>query len=72
LSVTLFGMHPDAVRAQTKALRAMSIEQKLRVAEALRAFAWEVKRAAIRRRHPELSETEVLRRVRAAFGHDRA
>ncbi|MDQ3699039.1 MAG: hypothetical protein M3373_13610 [Gemmatimonadota bacterium] len=58
--------------AHTKAVRALSIEQKLLVAESLRAFAWDVKRAAISRRDPELSETEVLRRVRAAFGHDRA
>ena len=65
-------MHPDAVEAQTKAIRAMTVEQKLRVAEALRAFAWEVTRASIARRHPELSEAEVLRRVRAAYGYERA
>jgi len=49
----------------------MSVEQKLQVAEMLRAFAWELTRASIVRRHPELRETEVIRRVRAAFGHDR-
>jgi hypothetical protein len=65
-------MHPDAVEAQRQAIRAMTVEQKLRVAEALRAFAWEVTRAAVRRRHPGLGETEVLRLVRAAFGHDSA
>jgi hypothetical protein len=65
-------MLADAARAQTAALRAMSVEQKLRVAESLRSFAWELSRAAIARRHPELPNAEVLRRVRAAFGHDRA
>lgn len=63
-------MHPDAALAQTTAIRAMSVEQKLRVAEALRAFAWDLKRAAIRRQHPDLGDGEVLQRVRATFGHD--
>lgn len=65
-------MDSDAVPAQTKAIRAMSVEQKLRVAESLRTFAWEIKRASIRRRKPELSEADVLSLVRAAFRHDRA
>ena len=65
-------MKPDTVAAQTKAIRAMSVEQKLRLAESLRAFAWEIKRAAIHRRHPELREADLLVLVRAAFGHDRA
>ena len=64
-------MHHDAARAQAEALRAMSVEQKLRVAESLRAFAWDVTRSAIRRRSPDIGEAELLRRVRAAFGHDR-
>lgn len=66
-----FPMHPDAALAQINALRAMTVEQKLLVAESLRAFAWEVKRATIASQQPELSEAEVLRRVRAAFGDDR-
>ncbi|MEJ7809771.1 MAG: hypothetical protein WKG32_05065 [Gemmatimonadaceae bacterium] len=65
-------MHLDAIEAQTRATRAMSVEQKLHVAKARSAFAWEVTLASIRRRHPTLGEAEVLRRVRAAFGHDRA
>jgi hypothetical protein len=65
-------MDPAVVEAQTRAIRATSVEEKLRVAESLRAFAWEVTRAAVRRRNPGLSDAEVLRRVRAAFGHDRA
>jgi hypothetical protein len=50
----------------------MSVEQKLAVADSLRAFAWELTRASIRRRSPELSDAEVLQRVRAAFANDRA
>lgn len=65
-------MRPDAIEIQRQAIRAMSVEQKLRVAESLRAFAWEVTLAAVRRRHPGLGEAEVRRLVRAAFGHDRA
>ena len=65
-------MRPDAVAAYLTAVRAMKVEQKLRVAESLRAFAWELTRASIARRQPELDETEVTRRVRAAFGHDHA
>jgi hypothetical protein len=65
-------MHPDAIELQRQAIRAMSVEQKLRVAETLRTFAWEVTYAFMRRRHLGLGEAEVLRLVRAAFGHDRA
>jgi hypothetical protein len=61
-------MTDDSVAAQDAALRAMTVEQKLAAAESLRAFAWELKRAVIRRRHPEMTEDEVLQRVRAAFG----
>ena len=45
----------------------MSVEQKICVAESLRAFAWDVKRATISRQFPTLSYDEVLERVRAAF-----
>ena len=64
-------MRSEADEIQSQALRAMSVEQRLRLVDSLRAFAWELKQSTIRRQHPELSESEVLRRVRAAFGHDR-
>jgi hypothetical protein len=67
-SVSLHGMTDDSVAAQDAALRAMTVEQKLAVAESLRAFAWELTRSVIRQRHPELTEDEVLQSVRAAFG----
>ncbi|MGH7657073.1 MAG: hypothetical protein ACREL6_02485 [Gemmatimonadales bacterium] len=63
---------PGAGVAYRNALRAMSAEQKLLVAESLRAFAWELKKAAIARRNPELSSTEVNERVREMFRHDGA
>lgn len=62
-------MRPDAMSVQTEALRRMSVEQKLNVAESLRAFAWELKRAMIGRQFPTLSRDQVLDRVRAAFGN---
>jgi hypothetical protein len=62
-------MRPDAVAVQTEALRAMSVEQKLRVAESLRAFAWDIKCATIARQLPTLSRDEILQRVRAAFSN---
>lgn len=69
-SVSLNDMIDDSVAAQDAALRTMTVEQKLAVAESLRAFAWELKQAVIRRRHPDLSDEEVLQRVRAAFSSD--
>ena len=60
-------MRPEAVEAQVKAIRAMSVEDKLCVAESLRTFAWEVKQASLARQHPELSRAELDERVRAAF-----
>ena len=47
----------------------MSVEQKLRVAESLRAFAWDIKYATLARQFPTLSHDEILERVRAAFSH---
>ena len=35
-------MLPEAEEVQIRAIRALSVEDKLRVAESLRAFAWEV------------------------------
>ena len=61
-------MTDDSVAAQDAALRAMTVEQKLMVADSLRAFAWELKRSVIRHEYPGLTEDEVLQRVRAAFG----
>lgn len=53
-----------------EALRRKTVEERLRVAEMLRDFAWEVKRSALRRRHPELSEAQLTERVREAFSAD--
>ena len=49
------------------ALRGMTLEQKLRVSEGLRETAWQVKRAALERRHPEWPREELDRRVAEAF-----
>ena len=63
-------MDPNAYDAETEALRALSVEDRIRVAESLRAFAWDLKVGVIARQHPELSAGEVLTRVRKAFGGD--
>jgi hypothetical protein len=60
-------MRPEADRVQLDAIRALSVEERLRVAESLRAFAWELQASVIAERHPELSPSEVVERVREAF-----
>ena len=52
---------------QTEALRAMTPERRLQVAQQLRQTAWELKAAGIRMQNPELSEAEVQARVREIF-----
>ncbi len=59
--------HSEAEVVQIERLRAMTIDQRLATAHALRTFAWELKRAVLARQHPEWSETELLTAVRAAF-----
>ena len=61
-------MDPRVVHVQVEAIRALTVEDRLRVAESLRAFAWGLKASVIAQRHPELSEAEVTARVREAFG----
>jgi ABC-type Na+ transport system ATPase subunit NatA len=65
-------MDAEAEKAQRAIYTRMTVEAKLRASQALREFAWELKRSSIRRRHPELSEQEVLDRVRASFSNDSA
>jgi hypothetical protein len=60
-------MDPKAEEAQRAIYRRMTVEAKLLASEALRDFAWELKRSAIRRRNPDLSERELLDQVRASF-----
>jgi hypothetical protein len=60
-------MDAAADEAQRAIYRRMSVEAKLLASQSLREFAWQLKRSAIRRRHPELNEGEVLDQVRASF-----
>ena len=59
----------DITERQAVALRAMSVEQRLMVSQALRDFAWQSKRSVIARRHPELGADAVEAMVRADFAH---
>lgn len=61
-------MTDDVAALQTATLRARTVEERLRIAESLRTFAWELKRATIARRFPHLADADVARRVRSAFG----
>jgi hypothetical protein len=60
-------MRQEAARVQLDAIRALSVEQRLSVAESLRAFAWKLQASVIAERHPELSPGEVQQRVREVF-----
>jgi hypothetical protein len=61
-------MRPEAARVQLAAIRALTVEDRLRVAESLRVFAWELQASVIAERYPELSAKEVQQRVREVFG----
>jgi hypothetical protein len=61
-------MRPEAACAHLEAIRALSVEERLLVAESLRTFAWELQASVIANRLPELSVSEVQQRVREMFG----
>jgi hypothetical protein len=63
-------MRPEADRAQLDALRALTVEDRLRIAASLRQFAWQLKASMIAAQDPALSEAEVERRVREVFRRD--
>jgi hypothetical protein len=49
------------------AVRALSLEQKLRISEGLRALAWRRVAGTVRRAHPQWSDDEVQQQVREVF-----
>jgi antitoxin component of MazEF toxin-antitoxin module len=73
---------PSAARAEVPAdraaavyaaaVRAMTLEQKLRVSEGLRDLAWQIETGSLRKRHPEWTPEELHRRVGESFLHGRA
>jgi hypothetical protein len=56
-----------AAEVYWSAVRAMSLEQKLRVAEGLRQVAWQMQANQVRARHPDWSLEEVEQQVREVF-----
>ena len=59
-------MHSEAASVQLDAIRALSVEERLRVAESLRAFAWELQEPVIAQRHPELTPAEARKKLKRA------
>ncbi len=57
------------LRLQDELVRRMSPEEKLRVSESLRHFAWELKAGWLRSQHSGWSEDEVQDEVRRIFAN---
>lgn len=62
-------MTGPVMEIQLRRLKEMSAEEKLAVAEELRAAAWSLKRAWLRSVHPDWSDDEVEEEVRLHFRH---
>lgn len=60
------------IDVQTRAIRAMSADEKVRVSQALWEETWEVLAAGVRGRHPEWAPAEVATRVRELLRDVRA
>lgn len=57
----------DAERIQREIIRNMTPAQKFAIARGLYDTAWEIKRAALRKQHPDWTDDQVLARVRRIF-----
>jgi hypothetical protein len=57
----------SGAQVQAQLVRAMTPEQKLRLSQALRDSAWELKAAWIRANRPDLAEAAVQETVRRLF-----
>jgi hypothetical protein len=58
---------PKVRELQVRRFREMSAERKLELAGEMREFAWELRAAELRTRHPGLTEAEIHRRLRQRF-----
>jgi hypothetical protein len=61
----------DAERRQREIFRAMTPGQRWEQFMSLRATAWKLKRAGVKRIYPELPEAEIEKKVREYFLHAR-
>jgi len=57
----------EAEHIQREIIRKMTTEQKFAIARGLYDTAWEIKRAALRKQHPDWTEDQVFARVRRIF-----
>jgi hypothetical protein len=61
-----------AIDFQTRAIRAMTADEKIRVSQALWEETWEVLAAGVRGRHPDWTPAQVVTRVRELLRDVRA
>ncbi len=59
------GVAADVAERQARRYRAMSVEEKLRIADGMGRLAWELTCAGVRQRSPALSEEQVRIEARA-------
>jgi hypothetical protein len=59
------GVAADVAERQAQRYRAMSVEEKLRLADDMGRLAWELTCAGVRLRRPELAEEQVRAEARA-------
>jgi hypothetical protein len=62
----------EAIDLQTRAIRSMTADEKVRVSQALWAETWEVLAAGVRGRNPEWTPAQVETRVRELLRDVRA
>lgn len=58
---------PKVRELQVRCFREMSAERKLELAGEMREFAWELRAAELRTRHPALTGAEIRRRLQQRF-----
>lgn len=61
----------EALRIQKSIYKKMTAEQKIRIATGLYYTARKIKRAALKRQYPDVSDVEIEKKLRDIFLHAR-
>ncbi len=61
----------EALRIQKSIYKKMTAEQKIRIATGLYYTARKIKRAALKRQYPDVSDIEIEKKLRDIFLHAR-